>query len=167
MKNNGGIPPPLTPGLSAGATSPMNAAMKQSTTTANLTASLANAGGKTKGGATNGGQASINVSVPTPMYKSTGPQSVQNVTVTGAAHIAKANSLNEGALSKVAPVQPIKKGGCGCDWKGGKRKRKSKKGGTYIVKSGGLWAPCYSGGKKRTNKNNKKRKSRSSRKRRR
>uniref|UniRef100_A0A6C0LFP8 Uncharacterized protein n=1 Tax=viral metagenome TaxID=1070528 RepID=A0A6C0LFP8_9ZZZZ len=158
------IPAPQSSAFLAGAGSPRDAAMAAGMQKANLLNNLNNAvarGGRKKryrGGATN----QIPISIPVPMYaNANGGQGVTNQTMQNAGNVGQL-AVNNDFFKNVQAPTPIPanqlklKGGCGCDWKGGsKRKRtgykRKRKAGTRIMGPNTTWG-CHSGGKSRKTK---------------
>jgi hypothetical protein len=166
--------PPLSTGFPGNAGSPRDAAMAINKQNSDLLMAANKIG---KGGRKNrywGGDGKVVVPLMKPLFQdpSAGTdQSVKSVTLSGVGQINQQSLNNKMIGSVVTPAQPIpasqlQKGGCGCDWKGGKRSRRSRRtrrmGGTRIMGPNQTWG-CYSGGKKRKmskkNKMSKKRRS--------
>lgn len=175
-------PPPTSIGYLPGANSARSSAamqVEQNAGTLNALNKISTAGSASKGGKhrrRKGGDGKVVVSMPQPLYSSVSSpaQSAPGVTM-------KSVGLNNQALTNndffknVAPAQPIppgqlKGGSCGCDFKGGRKRVRTRKGGTRIMGPNQTWG-CYSGGKRKrkikikTRKTNKRRKSRSTRRR--
>lgn len=159
--------PPISTGFPGNAGSAREAAMVTNQQNANLLNALnaAAKGGKTKhrrgGAVTNSVPSTVVVPVLQPMFRDPAGTSSQGIVTQTTGMVGQQNQLsmnNAMTGSKVSPAQPIPPGqlksggGCGCDLKGGKRKRKrSKRAGTNIMGPNRTWG-CYSGGKKRKTK---------------
>lgn len=161
--------PPISTGFPGNAGSAREAAMVTNQQNANLLNALnksGKGGRKTKrrrgGAATVNGPATVAVPVIQPMFRDPAGTSSQGIVTQTTGMVGQQNQLsmnNAMTGSKVSPAQPIPPGqlpksggGCGCDLKGGKRKRKrSKRAGTNIMGPNRTWG-CYSGGKKRKTK---------------
>uniref|UniRef100_A0A6C0BAU0 Uncharacterized protein n=1 Tax=viral metagenome TaxID=1070528 RepID=A0A6C0BAU0_9ZZZZ len=151
------IPAPQSNGFTAGAGSPQQSAMAAGIEKSNLLNKLNQVGkGKKKmryrGGATDIMQANrIPIAVPTTMYaNANGGQGVTNQTIQNAQNAGQLSTNNK-FYSNVTLAKQT--GGCGCDWKGGKRSgyKREKKAGTHIMGPNTTWG-CYSGGKRRKTK---------------
>lgn len=153
------IPPPQSNAYIAGAGSPRDAAMAagmQNATLLNKLNQAAKGGrkGRYRGGATDLTQTNrITIPVPTTMYaNANGGQGVTNQTIQNAQNAGQLSENNNFYKGVTLAKQT---GGCGCDWKGGKRKRsgykREKKAGTRIMGPNTTWG-CYSGGKRRKTK---------------
>ena len=159
-------PPPISTAFPGNSGSARDAAMALNKQNADLLLAANKIG---KGGRKRGGSAAVVVPLIKPLFydpaKGTS-QSVQNITLGGVGQINQQSLNNKMIGSVVSPAQPIPAGqlqtkmggGCGCDWKGGKRstgkKRSSGKksiGGTRIMGPNQTWG-CYSGGKRRKSK---------------
>jgi hypothetical protein len=167
-------PPPISTGFPGNAGSPREASMVALQQNNKLISAL---NSTSKGGRKYrymGGDGKISVPIMKPLFSdpSAGTsQSVQNVTLSGVGQYNQLSMNNQLTGSVVSPAQPIptgqlpvKTGGsCGCDLRGGRTRRRSKRiGGTRIMGPNQTWG-CYSGGKrkrrKRKVKTEKKRKS--------
>jgi hypothetical protein len=144
--------PPLSTGFPGNAGSPRDAAMAINKQNSDLLMAANKIG---KGGRKNrywGGDGKVVVPLMKPLFQdpSAGTdQSVKSVTLSGVGQINQQSLNNKMIGSVVTPAQPIpasqlQKGGCGCDWKGGKRSRR-RIGGTRIMGPNQTWG-CYSGG---------------------
>lgn len=148
--------PPLSTGFPGNAGSPRDAAMAINKQNADLLMAANKIG---KGGRKNrywGGDGKVVVPLMKPLFQdpSAGTdQSVKSVTLSGVGQINQQSLNNKMIGSVVTPAQaipasqiPVKTGGCGCDWKGGKRNRRTRRmGGTRIMGPNQTWG-CYSGG---------------------
>jgi len=145
--------PPLTTGFPGNAGSARDAAMTINRQNVDLLMAANKIG---KGGRKHrykGGDGKVVVPLMKPLFQdpSAGTdQSVKSVTLSGVQQINQQMMNNKMIGSVVTPAQPIPsaqlKGGCGCDWSGGKS-RKKRKGGTRIMGPNQTWG-CYSGGKR-------------------
>jgi len=139
-------PPPQSNGFPPGAGSPQQAAMILGSQKAGLLASLnASARGGNK----------IPIAIPTPMYaNANGNQGVQNQTIQSAQQNAQMSENNRFYSNvTLVPQKPQAGGMCGCDLKGGRRRKRA---GTNIVGINGTWG-CYSGGSKKIKRRTKRR----------
>lgn len=145
--------PPLSTGFPGNAGSPRDAAMAINKQNTDLLMAANKIG---KGGRKRGGASTVVVPLMKPLFQdpSAGTdQSVKSVTLSGVGQINQQSLNNKMIGSVVSPAQPIpasqlQGGGCGCDWKGGKRsnsKRTRRMGGTRIMGPNQTWG-CYSGG---------------------
>lgn len=163
-------PPPMMNGLPPGANSYRTGSMVSNAQGAHLLNKLNNtsgAGGKRR---TKRAGKGVVVSMPQQLYPSVSPQNTTNIIKGGVAQNNQALT-NNNFYKNVAPAQPIPEGqlagtghkiggSCGCDWKGGsKRRSRSRrlKGGTRIMGPNTTWG-CKSGGRRKRNKTKKYRK---------
>lgn len=137
-----GPPPPQSNGYPPGAGSPQQAAMISGSQKAGLLASL---NASSRGGKKGGNK--IPIAIPTPMYaNANGGQGVQNQTIQSAQQNAQMSENNRFYSNvTLVPQKPQVGGMCGCDLKGGRRRKRA---GTNIVGINGTWG-CYSGGSKK------------------